>query len=62
MMWATNQAKFIPKKPVRKVSGKKRVANTVSRVIRRFSRFDTVDSYTSIEVLNRSRSESTTSY
>src|SRR5260370_758590 len=39
----TNQAKFIPKNPVRKVSGRKRVAKTVSRVIRRFSRFDTVE-------------------
>ena len=43
MMWLTSQAKFMPKKPVRKVSGRKRVAKTVSRVIRRFSRFEAVE-------------------
>ena len=29
-MWSTSQPKFIPKNPVRKVSGKKTVAITVS--------------------------------
>ena len=57
----TSAPKFMPKKPVKNVSGRNSVANTVSRVIRRFRRLDTVDRYTSMAVLNRSRSESTVS-
>ncbi len=57
-MWRTIQPKFWPKKPVTKVSGRKIVAIVANCLVASFSRLDTVDRYTSIAPLSRSRFES----
>ncbi len=51
----TIQPKFWPKKPVRKLMGKKMVAMIVSCFMTTLSRFDTVERCVSIAPLSRSR-------
>ncbi len=51
----TSKAKFWPKKPVRKLSGRKMVAMIVSCFITTLSRFDTVERCVSMTLESRSR-------
>ena len=55
MMWPVRNAKFWPKKPVRKVSGRKIVAMIVSCLLISPWRLATVDRYMSVAPLSRSR-------
>ncbi len=55
VMLRTIQAKFMPKNPTIQVSGMKIVATIVSRFMTSLRRLETVERYTSIAPVSRSR-------
>ena len=54
-MLRTRRAKFCPKNPVRKLSGRKMVAMIVNCFITEFRRLDTVERWVSMTLVSRSR-------